>query len=144
MLEYSTKIQAHSPATIQLELVEKGYYLANTGAVCDPAELSGIADYFGGIWQNVGVQTIAPTSRPQFIAQTTDAIPPHNECAYATQPPRYLLLHCRENEVSGGEFYLLDGSAVAKSFSESVIRLFYHSQFQCLVDPNNPQLILLY
>ncbi|MGB1012215.1 MAG: TauD/TfdA dioxygenase family protein [Thiolinea sp.] len=133
----------HSAGVIRQELTTQGYYLANTGQVCSHDALVDLVECLGGLWQQMGRQTIAPVNNARFIAQTTEAIPPHNECAYAAAPPRYLLLHCRENEVSGGDFYLIDSMDVIKTFTQAQASLLYYSQFQCLIDPAHPQQVTL-
>ncbi len=106
-------------------------------------ELGMLVDTLGGTWQQAEALKIAPANNARFIAQTTEAIPPHNECAYTEQPPRYLLLYCRENAVNGGDFYLVDSGQIVAAFSEQVTSLLYHSYFECFIDPTNPQQVTL-
>lgn len=139
-----TKINKHHDAdTIRNEISRKGYYLANTGQTCDESELATMIDALGGFWQQGGPQVIAPSPNPIFIAQTTDEIPPHNECAYAAQPPRHLLLHCQENQVQGGDFFLVDSTHILKALSAEMFALLYYAKFQCRINPSHPQVVSL-
>ncbi|CAA6818025.1 MAG: Unknown protein [uncultured Thiotrichaceae bacterium] len=139
-----TKInQQHDIDTIRNEILRKGYYLANTGQICDERELTRLIDALGGFWQQGGPQVIAPLPNPTFIAQTTDEIPPHNECAYAAQPPRHLLLHCQENQVQGGDFFLVDSNHVLKTLSSELFALLYYAKFQCRINPSHPETVSL-
>lgn len=142
MLKRTTIIK-HDIAAIRRKLTTQGYYLANSGQVCSMETLSALTDTLGGIWQQAEALKIAPVGNARFIAQTTQAIPPHTECAYTAQPPRYLMLHCRENTVSGGDFYLVDSEQITATFSEQIISLLYHSYFDCFIDPANPQRVSL-
>lgn len=142
MLKHTTTTK-HELAAIHHSLALQGYYLANSGQSCSMAVLNSLVDALGGIWQQGAALEIAPLENARFIAQTTEAIPPHNECAYTAQPPRYLLLYCRENTVSGGDFYLVDSAAIIADFSESIISLLYHSHFDCFIDAANPQQVSL-
>lgn len=137
-----TTINTHHPIdTIQNELNQKGYYLANAGQICGKNALATLVETLGGFWQQGEPQVVAPLVNPTFIAQTTDEIPPHNECAYAAQPPRYLLLHCQENQVSGGDFYLVDSYRVLNALSAEMHSLLYHAKFQCLINPAHPEIV---
>lgn len=140
-LIHTTITTPHHVDTIQAELKQKGYYLANAGQTCDDAELATFVKTLGGFWQQGTAQVVAPLANPTFIAQTTDEIPPHNECAYDAQPPHYLLLHCQENQVSGGDFYLVDSYRVLNALSAEMHSLLYHTKFQCLINPTHPEIV---
>ena len=142
MLKRITTIK-HDVTVIQQCLKAQGYYLAKTEQSCAAEELNALVDALGGAWQQVKALEITPFENARFIAQTTEAIPPHNECAYTAQPPRYLLLYCQQNSVNGGDFYLVDSAVIISEFSEPVISLLYHSHFDCFIDAANPQQVSL-
>lgn len=135
-LTYIKKDRLNWVEKIQSNINNQGYYLEKNLSPLSHNQLDELADQLGSRWQSMDVQAIKPNDNAQFIAQTTEAIPPHNECAYTEKPPRYLLLHCQESQVKKGDFYLVNGNEIISYLSHEQQVSLSQINYRCLVDPN--------
>ena len=142
-LTHTHNDKQHTIQAIKQAIDTCGYYLANTGKLCSDQALDSMTQALGSRWKDMATQTIAPLPNPEFIAQSNDYIPPHNECAYTADPPRYLLLHCRENSVTGGDFYVVDSALVIQQLPQAIVALLYHMTFKVTLMPDNPATLSL-
>lgn len=97
------------------DLIERGFLLIH-GTPTDPKAILDIARHFGYVREtNFGLH-FEVYSRPASndLAYRPVALGPHTDNPYRTPVPGLQLLHCLQNETSGGLSTLVDSLAVAE------------------------------
>ena len=119
-------------------LLRDCYWHAPIGAV-DDARLARLLATFGRPWSpEHAVATVAPRSRPRFAADTREAIPAHNECAYTERPPRLLALYCVANDSDGGAFFAIPGERLVARLGERYLPSLRGARYACRMSDAAP------
>jgi alpha-ketoglutarate-dependent taurine dioxygenase len=86
---------------------EHGYGVAQTNGLTN-RQLYALGRCFGERWdRSYPILDIRYESPAGAGAFTRNAVPPHCECAYDAQPPRYMLFYSEAPSDAGGAFYLV-------------------------------------
>ncbi len=86
---------------------EHGYALARTKGLTNRKLLS-LVHHFGDLWDpSYSVIDIRYNRNLTAGAFTHKAVPPHCECSFDAEPPRYVLFYCAIPSDAGGAFYLI-------------------------------------
>lgn len=129
---------AHDLYGIFATLFRDGYFLTNIGETADET-LRQIARFFGTAWhQDAAVMTIEKKDAPRFVGHSDGLIEAHNECAYASHPPRLLALYCVENEASDGAFFTVDPVALLPVIGQQYLPSLRGARYVCQVTRDAP------
>jgi alpha-ketoglutarate-dependent taurine dioxygenase len=86
-----------------------GYAFARTSGI-NAQQLLALARQFGELWNpRYSFLNVRYDANDARLSQAFDRkpLPPHCECAYELEPPRYIVFHCDGASRSGGEFFLV-------------------------------------
>ena len=96
---------------------EDGYALAHTSGLTDRQLLS-LGRQFGCLWDPTSpIMNVWYIPKAGAEGLSRNALPPHCECSYDAEPPRYVLLHCKGASKAGGEIYLVAMREVLRRLS---------------------------
>lgn len=114
-------VRALGPQLVQA-VREHGYGLARTDGLSDRKLLS-IARRFGEIY-DASYPIVHIRYEPDSLSRAFDrkSVPPHCECAYHAELPRYLFLYCEAPSHAGGTFYLVSMKEVLERLGAAASR----------------------
>ena len=95
--------------TLKDTVDENGYAFVHTSGITE-GQLLALGRQFGELWDPrhsmLSVRYDAIAAR-RARGLDREPLPPHCECAYELEPPRYILFHCDGASRAGGDFFLV-------------------------------------